>query len=63
METYSKALASGDDRVFFVDGRSHFAACRDRYACTVDGVHPNDLGMYYMARSVTDALKDLMGMK
>ena len=60
MQTYSDAIAEGDKNVFFVDGRSHFAACRDRYACTVDGCHPNDLGMYYMSVSVTDAIKSLI---
>lgn len=60
MQTYSDAIAEGDTNIYFVDGRSHFAACRDRYACTVDGVHPNDLGMYYMARSVVDAIKQLI---
>ncbi|MBQ9545418.1 MAG: SGNH/GDSL hydrolase family protein [Clostridia bacterium] len=60
MRTYSKAIAEGDTNVFFVDGRSHFAACRDRYACTVDGCHPNDLGMYYMANSVINAVKSLI---
>lgn len=54
--TYSNAIKAGDERVMFVDGRSYFAG-RNRYDCTVDGSHPNDLGMYKMAESVADAIE------
>lgn len=59
MQTYLNARDSGDRHILFVDGRSFFgnAGISD---CTVDGCHPNDLGMYFMARSIGDALERLM---
>ena len=54
--TYSEALRNGDKNVYFIDGRSFFAR-RDRFACTVDGSHPNDLGMYFMAEGLCDAVR------
>lgn len=31
-----------------------------RQCCTVDGVHPNDLGAYRMARAVLPVLKEIL---
>ena len=45
MRTYQNAIASGDQKVYFLDGASVFAG-EERDACTVDGCHPNDLGFY-----------------
>lgn len=56
--TYIDALGSGDKNVCFVDGRSLFAG-KERYACTVDGIHPNDLGMFKMAQGIGDAIEFL----
>lgn len=50
-ETYDRAAASGDRRVYFVDGRELFGRA-GRDGCTVDGVHPNDLGFYRMAQRI-----------
>lgn len=58
-ETYSKALAEGDKNIAFVDGRGMFTG-RDRYACTVDGAHPNDLGMFRMAEAIADAVEPFL---
>ena len=45
MNTYRNAIAAGDRNVYYLDGASLFAG--DEWdACTVDGVHPNDLGFY-----------------
>lgn len=54
--TYENALARGDDRVWFVDGETLFGAT-DRDACTVDGVHPNDLGFLRMARAIRPSVE------
>lgn len=54
--TYANAVAQGDRHVAFVDGRSFFAR-RDRGDCTVDGCHPNDLGMFRMAERICDAVR------
>ncbi len=53
-ETYSKALAEGDMNIAFVDGNGLFAG-RERFACTVDGIHPGDLGTFRIAEAVADA--------
>lgn len=53
-ETYKKAKSVGD-RVYFVDGGKFFPE-KLKYDCTADWCHPNDLGMYYMARGVLKVL-------
>lgn len=57
-ETYEAALAAGDRNVYFLDGTDFF---RDVPfdLCTVDGVHPNSLGMYQMAKGFESVLKTL----
>ena len=49
--TYENALSRGDTRVWFVDGETLFGTT-DRDGCTVDGVHPNDLGFMRMAKAI-----------
>lgn len=53
--TYRDAWNSGDRNVFFLDGNSFFAS-NERNDCTVDCIHPNDLGMYRIAQKLYDAL-------
>lgn len=53
--TYDNARARGDQNVYFVDGETLFGTA-ERDMCTVDGVHPTDLGFLRMA----DALEPLM---
>jgi len=48
METYTAALNAGDKNVYFCDGKSMFGNV-ERDACTIDRVHPNDLGFRLMA--------------
>lgn len=48
LDTYHKAVAEGDKNVYFVDGERFFGS-RDRDLCTVDGVHPTDIGFLRMA--------------
>lgn len=53
--TYDSAIAEGDRNVYYIDGAELFAgACWD--SCTVDGVHPNDLGFYRMAMRIEQTL-------
>jgi len=54
--TYDKATADGDKLVTFIDGETLFTD-DDRDACTVDGVHPNDLGFYRMAKVIGKAVE------
>ena len=61
-DTYARAKAAGDDKVWFVDGKTLFGE-EDRDLCTMDGVHPNDLGFYRMAKTILPALKEALGKK
>lgn len=49
--TYEQALKEGDKNIFFLSGNILFGK-NARDCCTVDGVHPNDLGFYRIARAM-----------
>ncbi len=53
--TYLKAMALGDENVYFIDGTKFFGK-KDRENCTVDGCHPNDLGFYRIARKLDETI-------
>lgn len=57
-ETYNKAVSEGDKNVYFIDGSSLFPFESNDY--TVDGVHPTDLGFYFMAKGLYELLKSLL---
>ncbi|MGN0451810.1 MAG: SGNH/GDSL hydrolase family protein [Acutalibacteraceae bacterium] len=58
-ETYVNAAVCGDKNVFFLDGSTYFP--KDCFReCTVDGTHPNDLGMYFMARAISKQLSQII---
>ena len=50
-QTYLKARENGDENIYFIDGETLFAEA-DREICTVEGIHPNDLGFYRMAEAI-----------
>ena len=50
-QSYLKAKANGDENVYFLDGETLFGN-KDREICTVEGLHPNDLGFYRMAEVI-----------
>ncbi len=56
--TYEKAIAAGDKNVYFIDGSEIYKEVGLDY-CTVDCVHPNDLGFLYMAKSIGAVLEHL----
>lgn len=56
MESYLKALNSGDKNVYFIDGYSLFEG-GDRDFCTVDGCHPTDVGFLRMGKVIGDVLR------
>ena len=58
-QSYRKAREAGDDNVYFIDGETLFGD-KDREICTVEGIHPNDLGFYRMAE-VIDRLYQILG--
>lgn len=59
-QTYLNAVASGDENVWFIDGETFFGK-EERELCTVDRCHPNDLGMYRMAKVYEPVLCEILG--
>jgi lysophospholipase L1-like esterase len=57
-QTYERARAEGDEKVWFVDGTTLFGEERD--ACTMDGAHPNDLGFWCMAKSLLPHIREAL---
>ena len=58
-ETWRAAVENGDKKVWFVDGQTLFGDA-DIYDCTMDGVHPNDLGFFSMASAVGKCLEKIL---
>lgn len=59
-DTYDRAIAAGDENVYFVDGRHLFDG--EFYdSCTSDGIHPNDLGFYRMAEKIGPVVAKALG--
>lgn len=58
-DTYRKARTEGDRNVYYIDGASVY---RGPYweMCTVDSLHPNDLGFALMADAVGAELKRVL---
>ena len=52
-------MASGDKLVSFIDGGTYFPP-RYREYCTVDTIHPNDMGFAFMADAVEPVLMSYM---
>ncbi|MBQ3551401.1 MAG: SGNH/GDSL hydrolase family protein [Clostridia bacterium] len=50
-KSYLKARENGDNNVYFIDGETLFGK-KDREICTVEGIHPNDLGFYRIAKVI-----------
>jgi hypothetical protein len=50
-ETYENALEAGDKQVWFIPGYELIPE-EVMESAKVDGVHPNDLGFYFMAKRV-----------
>ena len=59
LETYRYAKAHGDTRVGFVDGAAMYPPAL-RAECSVDGIHPNALGMRCMADAFEPPLRSLL---
>ena len=54
--TYQNAIAAGDKRVWFMDGKQLMALCGDEG--TVDNCHPTDFGFHAMAKAVGDWIEE-----
>ncbi|MBE6546069.1 MAG: hypothetical protein E7668_01340 [Ruminococcaceae bacterium] len=59
MNTYRYAREQGDKNVYYIDGESFFKGEWED-SCTVDGVHPNDLGFHFMAEKIGNTLGKLI---
>lgn len=59
LNTLNNAKAAGDDKVYFINGETFFGK-EHRMECTVDKVHPNDLGHYRMATTIEPVLKEIL---
>lgn len=59
MKTYVDAVANGDKHLYFIDGYSCFPG-ENREDCTVDGCHPNDLGMYFISERIGNVLRNVL---
>jgi lysophospholipase L1-like esterase len=58
LKTYQKALVQGDRNIYYYDGHAVFST-PDRDGCTVDGIHPNDLGSYRIFESLKKVLRNI----
>ncbi len=56
--TVAQLRKRGDRRIFFMDGADLMG--EDFEECTVDGVHPTDLGFMRMANALTPVLKKIL---
>jgi len=61
-DTYRSAVDGGDKNVYFIDGLSFFDGV-DREICTIDRIHPNDLGHYLMAEKYIKIISEITGLK
>ena len=59
-ESYRRGIEEGDKNLYFIDGESFFGDF-ERFAHTVDGCHPNDLGFFKMARGIYPTLEKILG--
>lgn len=57
-QSFLKAKALGDDNVYFIDGETIFGE-KDREICTVEGIHPNDLGFYRIAKKIENLYQEI----
>ena len=57
--TYRHALERGDKNVYFIDGMKIYEEVGADY-CTVDDIHPNDIGFYQMAKAVEPVLRTIL---
>ena len=58
-DNYKRAVAEGDQNVYFVDGECLFEG-EMWDTCTVDGAHPNDLGFFRIAQVIGGVLKEAL---
>jgi hypothetical protein len=56
MDTLKYAYERGDKKVYYIDGETFFMG-HEENDCTMDTVHPNDMGFSKMADSIAAIIK------
>jgi len=59
LQTFEEAKSAGDNHVWMVKGQEIFDAFGGG-DCRVDGAHPNDLGLYAMAKAIAPVLREAL---
>ena len=59
-QTWQNAVDAGDTKVAFVDGYHFFDELACPSDCTNDNCHPNDLGMYHMAKTIAPIIENFL---
>ena len=59
MDTFEKGKSGGDKNLYFIDGETLFSGV-NRDGCTMDGIHPNDLGFQRMADTVHKTIQKII---
>ena len=59
MNTYANARQAGDRKVWFVNG-AELLGDTDLDLCSVDGVHPTDIGFLRMADGLEPLLRKIL---
>ncbi len=57
-ENVKRCQAAGDNNIYFVDAESFQG--EDFWECTVDGIHPTDLGFYRMAENFLPQIEKIL---
>lgn len=58
-QTYKHAVEAGDKNVYFIDGGTIYAPV-GRGMCTVDHIHPNDIGFLMMANALEPVIRKIL---
>jgi len=58
-QTYTNAIQAGDQNTYFVDGSKIYEEVGRDY-CTVDDIHPNDVGFLMMANSIENVIEKII---
>lgn len=59
IDTFRHAKELGDKNVWYIDGEGFFLG-RDENDCTIDSIHPNDLGYSLMADGIECEIRKIM---
>ena len=57
----TRRRAAGDNNIHFLDGSTLYGPAPSE--CTVDGIHANDLGMYFIARTMAPVIERILTWK